>query len=454
MSSENWADIISAYIQQRLSLKLESVQKARDTALKGSHDDNDIAVIEAEYANTVLAFKAKFSVNAWLDSAAERAAQISLATHAAKFTHSDAQSSSMLCLQYDANAPYFSTASISRPDVDIVGSAGALDVAGLLMLTCNGAVLYQSVEQKDPSPFSSFTDNVDKIQCWIKGLSAALLDPKLSSCSLSKQVYFPLPDGDYHMLSPLFATSLAQRFNDAVAHARYSEEAQNIRAARRAGEYHEKKDVMFLNTAVQNFGGANKQNISLLNVKRRGETVLLTCAPPAWQAVNEPPINESSIFLSREFVYRSRAEVKALQRFLLSIRHRDSTYEIRQTVAEHINTLTDILFDYAVQVQSLTGFAGWSQQDCRLARSQALWLDTWCEDHDFQYERAKQDWLQEISFEFAEWLNQRLNAALKHEGLIFDVVQRNHWEKLFLPRLREFEHGTEVYGLKNTEAAK
>lgn len=451
MPSKTWADIISAYIQQRLDLKLEPAQKERDAALKKADNTVSVAAIEAEYADSVAELVAKYQVSTWLDNAAKRGSHISLATHAAKFTHGDAQGSSILSLHHDANEPYLSTVSVPEPDIDIVGSAGALDVAGLLMLECDGVALYQCVKAKEGIPFSDFSQDTKQIQFWLDGFSAALLDPKLSSCALAKQVYFPLDDGSYHILGPLFATSFAQCFNDAIGQSRYSEEAKAIRASRRGGVHHDKDDVMFLNTAVQTFGGANKQNISLLNVRRRGETVLLTCAPPVWQEVSKPPVNDFSIFFSRDFTHRVNPSVKAFQQYLLAIRHRDSTYEIRKTVAEHVNTLADIVLDYAAQIQSLTGRSGWSQQDCRLSPSQSLWLDIGCSVPEFQRDRAKKDWMRDISQAFAEWLNLRLNKALNDNGLVFDVVQFNHWEKLFWPRLCEFEHGTEVFNVPDVE---
>jgi CRISPR-associated protein Csy1 len=53
----------------------------------------------------------KYQPRTWLTDAARRAGQISLVTHAAKFTHGDAKSSSIYCETTDEG--YLSTATLA-----------------------------------------------------------------------------------------------------------------------------------------------------------------------------------------------------------------------------------------------------------------------------------------------------------------------------------------------------
>ena len=119
---------------------------------------------------------------------------------------------------------------------------------------------------------------------------------------------------------------------------RYGDEPKAIREARKAGKYHDKPDIRFLDTAIQSFGGSKPQNISQLNSQRGGKTNLLNCAPPSWQSTLKPPLNDQSIFFDREFNRRVWRDLQELQRYLLSVKGRDSTLEIRRNIAAHLRT--------------------------------------------------------------------------------------------------------------------
>ena len=301
----------------------------------------------------------------------------------------------------------------------------------------------------DLSSLAQFSADQLQLDQWASGLKLALTEKSLSSHALAKQLYFPVGNGDYHILSPIFASSLATQFNDKIKSSRFSDEAKTIRDARKADEYHEKPDIRFLNTAIQHFGGTKPQNISLLNSQRRGETYLLNCAAPSWKVVLKPPVNEKSIFFSRELDRRTFREFQELQGYLVSIKGLDSTLNIRRSVVAHVNDIIDALLNYASQIQALSDCAGWSLRDCELKLSEQLWLDTWCADLKFQQKRAVENWQQDISFEFGSWLNKKLNDSLKYKGLLFGKPQQQHWAKLFVPLLREYELGTAVF-LENT----
>lgn len=66
---------------------------------------------------------------------------------------------------------------------------------------------------------------------WIKGFQAALQDKQPSSHEKSKQLYFPVND-DYHLLSPLYATSMAQQLSDKLKENFYSKENIAVRKAK------------------------------------------------------------------------------------------------------------------------------------------------------------------------------------------------------------------------------
>ncbi|MDP1539932.1 MAG: type I-F CRISPR-associated protein Csy1 [Moraxellaceae bacterium] len=452
MQYEGLAALIADYIDKRRLQKLEPIEKELENALKGVDDDVKKAQINTEFSPQILQINQQFDVRNWLDDAAKRAKQISLVTHALKFTHGDAKGSSVLSLESMDGADYLVTASLPTLAIDAVGSAAALDVAKLLLLELNGLTLAQSLTDNDFSALAVFTEDHSQLAEWVEGLKLALADKALSSHTLAKQLYFPVADGQYHLLGPVFASSLAHQFNGKISAVRYGDESKAIRDARKAGKYHDKPDVRFLDTAIQTFGGSKPQNISQLNSQRGGKTNLLNCAPPSWKSTLRPPQNEQSIFYGREFNRRVWRDFQELQRYLLAIKGRDSTLEIRQNIAAYVNDLIDVLLNYAAEVQGLIEHAGWSLQNNKLKPAEQLWLDTWCEDLQFQQKRANNNWQQDICMAFADWLNHKLNYALKNDGLVFGTVQHRHWAKLFAPRLRDYELGTNVFSTNRAQS--
>ncbi|MBT1062642.1 type I-F CRISPR-associated protein Csy1 [Bowmanella sp. Y26] len=451
MQYEGLEALIADYIDQRRLQKLEPIEKALEKALKGVEDKVEHAQINAEFAPQILQINQQFKVQHWLDDAAKRAKQISLVTHALKFTHGDAKGSSLLSLEYMPDSNYLVTASLSNPVIDAVGNAAALDVAKLLQLEFEGQSLAQALADSDVSALEVFSENHAQLMEWVEGFKLALADKELSSHTLAKQLYFPMDDGEYHLLSPLFASSLAHQLNGKIGAARFGDESKAIREAHKAGRYHDKPDIRFLDTAIQSFGGSKPQNISQLNSQRGGKTNLLNCSAPSWQSTLKPPLNERSIFYSREFNRRVWRDLQDFQRYLLSVKGRDSTLDIRRNIATYVNDLIDGLLNYAAEVQGLTKHAGWSLQDCRLQQAEQLWLDTWCEDPQFQQKRTDSNWQQDICVAFADWLNHKLNHALKSDGLVFGTVQHRHWAKLLAPILREYELGTSVFSVNSVQ---
>ena len=452
MQYEGLAAVIADYIDQRRLQKLEPIEKALEKALKGVDDDVKQAQINTEFSLQVLQINQQFDVRHWLDDAAKRAKQISLVTHALKFTHGDAKGSSVLSLEYMEDADYLVTASVANPTVDAVCDAKLLPIAKLLLLECDGESLAIALAKGDYRALAVFSEDQIQLTEWVEGFKLALADKTLSSHTLAKQLYFPTADGQYHLLSPLFASSLAHQFNGKITAVRYGDEPKAIREARKAGKYHDKPDIRFLDTAIQSFGGSKPQNISQLNSQRGGKTNLLNCAPPSWQPTLKPPLNDQSIFSGREFNRRVWRDLQELQRYLLSVKGRDSTLEIRRYIAAYVNDLIDGLLNYAAEVQGLSEHAGWSLQNCELKLAEQLWLDPWCEDLLFQQKRANNNWQQDICLAFAGWVNSKLNKALKNDGLVFGAVQYQYWAKLLSPRLRDYELGTMVFSAAKTQA--
>ncbi|HDR2672009.1 TPA: type I-F CRISPR-associated protein Csy1 [Enterobacter bugandensis] len=428
MSVEALSVFIAEYIAGRRQTKLEAFDKE---AAKRS--DTDSATLAAERRDLELRYESR----AWLTDAAKRAGQINLVTHAAKFTHGDSKSSSIYS-EAVALEGYLSTAALSGLEPDAVGNAAALDVAKLLQTRVNGGdSLLASLKRGDRAALAAFTDDANQLDEWIAGFSRALTPGEPASHKLAKQGYFPVGE-NYHLLSPLFATSLVHAMHQKMIAFRFGDDVKAIWKARREKTWHPTPLTLFPHSAEIHFGGTKPQNISYLNSVRGGRSWLLSCQPPQWKKADKPPTTLRSIFtLGGQFDRRANSTVQ----LLVSLLARTGDYtnvRIREARDEYIDALIDLLFVVASELQRDT-WQNWTLSCERLVTHQQLWLDPWRTktDEAFRLERDKDDWQVSVATDFALWLNARLSKVLKDLG----YVEQREWQtrERLRSNLREME---------------
>ncbi|EQB98872.1 type I-F CRISPR-associated protein Csy1 [Photorhabdus temperata] len=439
MNESKLSRFIIDYIESRKQPKLEAFDKEAEKKLAKLTSVEDITLVKQELAEQRNELEKHYEVRNWLDDAANRAKQISLVTHALKFTHSDARGSSIFATSSNAaeNTEYLSTTTLYKPVIDSVGNAAALDIAKLLQTEYQGDSLVASLNRSDYSALVELAEDEQQLERWINGFRQALSDETLSSHKLAKQLYFPVSSSEYHLLSPLFSSSLAHAIYQRIAEVRFGELSKEINKAKREERWHPEARVIYPNTSVQNTGGTKPQNISYLNSIRSGRTWLLSCSAPNWQSSTKLPKRHRSIFEQRsQFTLLSYTTVRLMRQFLFSAQKR--TEETRRSRQAYVEEIIDILFNYVASVQNQVEFKGWSaSDDCELKRAQQLWLDPYrCQlDKEFRFEREGGDWKKEIAADFSYWMNQ----SLKHERLEMELPERREWVSEFKKRLREFE---------------
>ena len=299
---------------------LEYIQQRRDEKLDKEKD-----------ADKRLDIETKYKPETWLSDAARRARQLSFITHAAKYIHGDSRGSSVEAESSDSlNADgYISTPSVSELPYDVVGNAAALDVGKLLLLEHEGHKLIDTLRQGDNTPLLAIAPDAETAQEWADGFLSVLASPEPSAHKFSKQCYWPVQDDEYHVIIPLYATSLAHTIHATIQHARFSDEAKATREARRREEYAKLEEVRYPDLAVQSFGGTKPQNISQLNSQRGGRAYLVSCEPPDWQRQTTPPLNITSIFSQRFERRLYREHIQPLRDFLQRVADRSNNDRIK-----------------------------------------------------------------------------------------------------------------------------
>lgn len=401
---------IQSFLAERLQPKLDK--------LKPDEHEARQALIETHQPAT------------WIADAARRVGQIQQVTHAIKFTHPSANGSS---LSHEGNpaADRLEVGSHSlraETVADVVGNAAALDVYKFLRLHVDGRSLLERAIAHDPALLAALNDDETVAAAWTEAF-AALPQPKGQPAShkLAKQLYWPLADGGYHLLSPLLASPVSHALYTRISQDRFSDEAKAAREARRNGKPHPEGYRDYPDLAIQSFGGSKPQNISQLNSERRGENMLLASLPPLWESpALRPPLKTDSVFL-RYYPYRREVRRLAgvLKEFLRSVAHRRGNMHMRYTRATLVAALVDEVLNMAAELRR--GLEpGWTAQpDCQLRLAEQRWLDPErCRlDDAFAARTQGDDWKDEVCKGLANWLN----SALRTDKTAFGEVEAREW---------------------------
>lgn len=410
------SEVVRSYIAGREAVKLEKHDK--ETASKQEKlTDSEKSEYLASRQTVRLNIQESFKPKNWLTDAAKRASQIQLSTHAPKFIHGDARSSSVNAVRVKGIPGAVGTHIIEQITMDVTGNAAALDVANLLLLSDDGEPLWQEISRNNTDALKDFASTDEQLEEWKKGLLAAVNGAEFFSHSLSKQVYFPIDDSNnYHLITPMFPTSLCHEVYGLTQHARFDDTSKNARACKKSNVACEDDVVNYIAVAEMSFGGSKPQNISLLNSQRRGLAYLLSSAPPTWKQNIRLPTNGKSA-LWRNYRWRVRGRIRALNQFLNKVEHYNNI-NIRNTRQQMV---TGLLEDWLTLVASIRGAGapGWSRQSDLTLQEQCL-LDPDRRDEDdsspFNQLLDNGEWRQQVADDFGQWLNKSLSSRKRELG--------------------------------------
>jgi len=324
----------------------------------------------------------------WLADAARRATQIQLATHTLKPIHPDARGSTIYRDQSTVGDPVLiGSHVVTEPADDVVGNAAALDVYKLLKLTHDAESLLSRARRRDSDFHAAMAADASPKAAeaateWIANFAAlaeATADP--ATHTLAKQLYFPLAEGGYHLLAPLFPTALVHDWHERQASDRFSDAAKAARDFKRGEKRPEdgKGYRDYPGLAVQKFGGTKPQNISQLNSERGGAAHLLSALPPVWRTPDlRLPWKTTSVFTASSPLFRQVAEpIRALRQFLIAVnKGKNKERSILSWREERGTRVDDLIARIQAWAAILQQQPGWTlHPDCQLNALERQWLD-------------------------------------------------------------------------------
>ncbi len=184
-----------------------------------------------------------------------------------------------------------------------------------------------------------------------------------------KQVYFPVKD-DYHLLSVLYPSPLMSELRKRITTMQFSDTARKTGKDKKDNKYSDEEVSDIYNLTKIGFGGANKQNISVLNNKHGGDFYLLSSIPPTLKnRYIQPPKN--NFFSNTLYPKNFQNDFKKLHQLFSD----KDTMHIKNQRRYWIKHIIYQVIEKIWQVRYID--AGWSESDTynKLKPYQKIWLD-------------------------------------------------------------------------------
>lgn len=427
MTKERTPSSRSKCFRQAITTFIETRRAAK---LKGKDDDAETA--------------AKYEYATWLADAARRVGQIQAVTHVLKATHPDARGSSLHVVPDTLPQHAEIGSHVLGEDFaeDVVGNAAALDVFKFLKTDVDGRRLLDWMQAGDADLKAALSEDEATAAAWMSAFASLVRpDTEPATHPMAKQVYWltgddPLDDAHYHLLQPVFSSTLMHAVHADIQDARFGDANKQARQAFRAKAPSEATYRDYRNLVARKLGGTKPQNISQLNSERGGINYLLpSLPPPAWKPSGIHLLKQDSAFDGLIRFGGMRELVRALATLLESDpAPTDETRQRRKPIEQAIGQEL-AMFGTAIRGQYQ---AGWTRaSECRLPLCQQLWLDPdrielplrddpKLSEQDQAFNAAYDfgAWADEIAGDFGDWLNARLHQA----GLVdVSLPERRHW---------------------------
>lgn len=384
--------------------------------LKKATNDIEIAELQQQADD-------KFHLKEWLPDAAKRVVQLSMVSHPSKFSHPSAKTSSIIALVSASKDGYLRTGNVDYP-LDVFGNAAAMDVYKFLCLSLSNELsVLDGFEQDD----QNLKNLIQQASLDFETLKTNFLmikqnDTTSKTDHLIKQVYFPIAQDEYHLLSILTPSGLITRLKQKIDHIRFSEQTKFAKENRKKNKHDTEGYADIFDLTVTAYGGTQPQNVSVLNSQNAGRAYLLSSCPPTLEkrAIRLPKTDFFAQCLYRKNYQESFAQ---LHKFMqLDINNID----IRTAIHNIIGFVIDQVLLQAFKIRE-TYPETWSDQDYYLGlpKLQRIWLD-----QQYQNERENDaEWRDEISQNIARWILRSYEKAINDSytlgtGELLDVQQR------------------------------
>lgn len=359
----------------------------------------------------------------WLTDIAGNASKCQFATHIGRFANPDVSVTWQAEIYDKPTESYVSTSSVNcSPDIFV--AANYLATASLLQLALeDGKTVYEHLLADDEfirREFQIGQLDYERVRTALLAIKSHVV-PDSTDTHL-KQVYFPVGDGDYHLLTILPPSSLMQEVRTRVRNMESEASAAASKKSDRYGSPHKR----IYNLTQTKFGGTKPQNISFGNNRQGGRSYMLPSLPPVLQ--------KRAVVIPRRDFFQETLQLRDFANLFRQLhgRYQDrrNNQEIRQAVRAAEQQIMDMVLQrvYALRQEQ----AGWSDGR-KLKRIQAVWLDD-----KYALERQENtDWQKELTESFARWFINTYQKVIKKDSIMLGDGELSALAKEFMVFIRD-----------------
>lgn len=356
----------------------------------------------------------EFSLAGWLPSAVKRARQLFIVSHPGKYSHPSAKISSIIAPAHRQIDGFLRTGNTDA-DLDVFGNAAAMDVYKFLTLTLSdGESILSHLEKKSAlikKQLSLPNLAFDEIETGLLAIKEDG-DTTVRTSGKVKQVYFPVDDESYHLLSILTPSNLLFKLKErikAMNDARFTDEGKTARAAKKQQLFYPNPFSEVYDLSIIGFGGTKPQNISVMNSQNYGEAYLLKSTPPDLKPRSiRPP--KTNFFTNTLWAKAYQDDFQQLQKLLSGS---DNNVHIRKKRDWVTRNIIYQIVDRLWMIRRMD--KGWSDSDTyqSLPSYQKIWLDQ-------QYKQNREentDWLEAVKTDLARWFLNSSQTLIKDKKI-------------------------------------
>jgi CRISPR-associated protein Csy1 len=366
--------------------------------LKKAENDTEIAELQQQ-AND------KFSLQEWLPDAAKRVAQLSMVSHPSKFSHPSARTSSVIAQAKYAKDGYWRSGNVDYP-LDVFGNAAAMDVYKFLSLDLTEKTTVLDGFEHSDKPLKTL---IQQASLDFDTLRQAFLvikngDDSNKTDHFIKQVYFPIEDGKYHLLSILTPSGLITKLKQHIDVMRFSEVTKQAKENRKKNEHGPQGFADIYDLTVTAYGGTQPQNVSVLNSQNAGRAYLLPSYPPTFEErkVKLPTFDffEQCLYSMVFKQYVEELQVLIRKDLDSTTGKRKNTYLIRNDINKTLRKIIEQILFKAFCIRKYK--KEWSKGDSykKLPLYQRIWLDDFYEEQ----REIEEGWFEDVSHRISKWI--------------------------------------------------
>jgi len=390
--------------------------------LKPSMDESEVQEKKMECEQV-------FSPVIWLPNAAKRAGQMSLATHPCTFSHPSARKNkngyaTPVIVNAGRKADGYLRSGNVVVETDALGNAAVLDVYKFLTLKMEDSKkLIEHIQEDSELAVELLTIQTESYESlknnFLKMIEPAENDSTITSSKI-KQVYFPVVDA-YHQFSILSNSGIIFELKKRINNIRFSDETKELREQKRNNIYSETGFSELYNLTTIGYGGAQPQNISVLNTKNHGNAYLVMSMPPTLQK-RDIHFPKQNFFRESFHDYEYRDVFDALHKLFKTDYN---NIRIREGRDYRLQDLMDRIIDKMWEVRAVCK-EQYRSENSKLKPYQKIWL---CEEFQ-QLREEENEWLDKLCNEIAIWIIRTYERLLDKQAYKLGESERLHINKI------------------------